>query len=532
MQHNTHLRKRNKVVLSIVTANILLYATLSAISFFDSIYQFPYVPLLLCIVTFFLYRSHFNEKLVCATLIITINLTLIHMITSSMNIYFVIFLIFGMFVISIYQSAYLNTIVMISFGAEIFGFFYLWYPELLDAIGKTNLALLIIILSFLCAISLIQGFYFSASYRNIETKSDEVEMAFLSREGYLKLFFENAKDSIAVFDLRNRVIAVNPAFEKLYGWKIEECYGKKIPMVPPEHLETSTNRIKRMLEGESFDLLETVDMKKDGTTFEAEVTLSPLFNAHGEIIATSVITRDISYRKEAEQLLLQSEKLNLAGEIAAGVAHEIRNPLTVISGFTQMLKQDKDSPYAYYYQLIDDEIKRINLIISEFLVLSKPHTKATQAFDLHHVLEQIVLLFTPQLKNNLISHKVSLHAHSITIDGDENQIKQVFINILKNSIEAIGSKGTLEIATENSNSHIIVHFTDSGIGMSQSVIDNIFVPFYTTKEQGTGLGMMISQKIIQEHNGDIKITSEPNVGTTVSIKLPIASDTNKNPFEL
>ncbi|WP_170112875.1 two-component system sensor histidine kinase NtrB [Kurthia sibirica] len=522
--HSSTLRKRNKVILSIVTASILLYAIVSMVSFLEEIDSFPLTLLLLCAVIIFLFNRKVNEILVCSLIIMTINLTLVHIIFISMNIYYSIILIIALFIISIYQSAYLNAFVLLLFGSEIAWFFYAWYPELIIAIGETNIAVLIILLALLSTISLIQGYYFSMSYRHIEEKSDTREKEFLSKEGYLKLFFENAKDSIAVFDLNNYVIAVNPAFEKLYGWDGDECIGKLLPMVPPAGYEQSKDRINRMLAGESFHLLETVDMKKDGTIFDAEVTLSPIFDQFGKIIATSVITRDISYRKEAEKIRVEAEKLNIAGEIAAGVAHEIRNPLTVISGFVQMMKADKNSPNYYYFSLINEEIERINLIISEFLVLSKPHAKEMTIFDIHDILNHVKLLFDPQFQSHHIILTEELLAEYSHIKGDANQIKQVFINIFKNAIEAIDDTGHMNVETKWTGTHIAIAISDSGNGMSQKVIDHIFEPFFTTKEHGTGLGMLITNKIIQEHGGVINIDSMFGQGTTITIMMPVHSN--------
>ncbi|GEK32164.1 hypothetical protein KZO01_24730 [Kurthia zopfii] len=521
MGHSSRLRSRNKVVLSIITASIVLYGFVSLIQFFTEINHFPLYPFILCFITIALFLLKTNELIICTLNIITLNIFLIHMIVASVNLYFTIFLILALFIISIYQSAYLNAISIFLFGSEIAWFFYVWYPEIIESIGRTNLTVLIIILSFLSAISLIQGFYFSMSYKNIETKSNEVEKDFLSKEGYLKLFFENAKDSIAVFDLNNRVIAVNPAFENLYGWKVDECIGKHLPMVPPEHFEDSCDRINRMKTGENFHLLETVDMKKDGTTFEAEVTLSPIFSDQGEIIATSVITRDISYRKETEQLRIQSEKLNLAGEIAAGVAHEIRNPLTVIVGFIQMMQVDESSPYAYYYKLINEEIERINLIINEFLILSKPHARETKQFEINELLHKTALLYEPNMKTSQIQFDVDLEQKDLIVNGDANQLKQVFINILKNALEASHSNDSISMKTSMENDEVVISIQDTGAGMSKEVVNQIFQPFYTTKEHGTGLGMMITQKIVQEHEGTINIESDLGYGTKISIKLPI-----------
>lgn len=528
MKHATSsLRKRNKIVLFIVIASIFLYMVLMATGFAKGVHSFPWLSLILCATAYLLYKLHIHEKVVCAFIVMTINVLLVHTIYESVNVYSCILLVLALFVVSIYQSAYLNGLIMIVFAVEVGWFIYLQYPTLMETLGQTNLTVLLIILAFLCATSLIQGYYFSISYRNIETKNDRIEKEFLSREGYLKLFFENAKDSMAVFDLNNDVIAVNPAFEKLYGWDINECIGKQLPMVSTGQFEESRDRMKRMLEGESFDLLETVDMRRDGTTFDAEVTLSPIFNNDGEIIATSVITRDISYRKEAEKLLLQSEKLNFAQDMAASVAHEIRNPLTVISGFTQMMQQDPDTQYAYFYSLIDEEIKRIDLIIHEFLILAQEKTDAKpENFDVHNVLKSMMLFFKPNMQAKKVDLDTQLTENPAFVNGHPNKLRQVFINIFKNALEAIGTNGTISVSSSIQNQNEIrLVISDSGCGMPKEVAEKIFEPFFTTKEQGTGLGMMITHNIIQEHKGKIHITSEPDFGTTITITLPLI-DTN------
>lgn len=134
----------------------------------------------------------------------------------------------------------------------------------------------------------------------------------------MHLFFQHANDCIAVFSLDNRIIDVNPAFEEVYGWTRAECVGKSIPLVPPENVLEAEQRYASLLEGKSFKLIETQDMRKDGTVFDVEISLSPIYDRTNKMIAVSAISRDISYKKVNEQLLLQSEKLKLAGEIVAG----------------------------------------------------------------------------------------------------------------------------------------------------------------------------------------------------------------------
>ena len=349
-----------------------------------------------------------------------------------------------------------------------------------------------------------------------------MEKALISREGYLQLFFETAKDAIAVFDKKNRVIAVNPAFEKLYGFSAKDSYGKTIKPYPPEKEELAELQALELLKGKSFTILDTVDMKKDGTKFHAHITLSPIFNSNGEVIATSVISRDISYQRESEQLLLQSEKLKLAGEIAAGVAHEIRNPMTVISGFVQIMQQDPKHPYPEYTQLIHSELERINMIISEFLVLAKPQAPVIKNFSLKKLVDSSILLYSSAFNLKGIVFKDEWNGDpDFIISGEENSLKQVFINLLKNAIEAIDSGGTITLSvTSGHNNMVCIKIADNGMGMSPETLQRIFEPFYTTKEGGTGLGLLISQKIVQDHGGSLKLESTPEKGTAAQIILP------------
>lgn len=371
-------------------------------------------------------------------------------------------------------------------------------------------------------LTFLHTFYFSHLWQQLQDRNRSMEKALISREGYLQLFFETAKDAMAVFDKNNRVIAVNPAFEKLYGYSAKDSFGKKIKPYPPEKEEIADLQALELLKGKSFTLLDTVDMKKDGTKFHAQITLSPIFDIDGEVIATSVISRDISYQKESEQLLLQSEKLKLAGEIAAGVAHEIRNPMTVISGFVQIMQQDPKHPYPAYTQLIHSELERINLIISEFLVLAKPQAPVIKSFSLRKLIDNLTLLFSSEFNLKSIIFKDEWDGEpDYILSGEENSLKQVFINLLKNSVEAIDSGGTITLSITSGNSGMVcINISDNGIGMPPESLNRIFEPFYTTKENGTGLGLLISQKIVQDHGGSLKLESAPDRGTAAEVQLP------------
>lgn len=425
-------------------------------------------------------------------------------------------------VLTIYRSFFLNfvNIGLVLIELIILFKFSIILPSVFNLLENY---LFFIFLGIVSIVSLTQSLYIKKLWDKMEKKTSEREYQLSSKEAYLRLFFEHADDSIAVFDLDERIITVNPAFEKLYGWTKEEAIGHILPLVPPSHLEQAKNRSSRLREGHSYTLIQTQDMRKDGSIFDAQISLSPILNPSGEIIASSVIARDISYIKENENLIVQAEKLKLVGELAAGVAHEIRNPMTVISGFVQMINEDSTSPYYEYTKLIQNETERIDLILSEFLVLSRPQVMKIDPIHLAETIDQVAQLFQFELQQkSIMLHITNPHKNTVIL-GNENQIKQVFINLIKNAIEAIGENGTIliELYRKNDTKEIFISIKDNGCGIPPHILKHIFEPFYTTKTKGTGLGMMIINKIIQDHQGTINVQSKQYKGTEISINLPI-----------
>lgn len=413
-------------------------------------------------------------------------------------------------------------VLLIATLAEVFFLiFFLGQLDRTPTESYNNLSILTFLV-ITVLVTVIHTFFFSRLWQQMQDKNKSMEEALISREGYLHLFFETAKDAMAVFDTDNRVIAINPAFEKLYGWSAEDSYGKQIKAYPAEKEEIAAMQAHELLQGKSFTLLDTVDMKKDGTRFHANLTLSPIFDKEGNVIATSLISRDITYQKESEQMILQTEKLKLAGEIAAGVAHEIRNPMTVISGFIQIMQGDPAHPYPQYTRLVQSELERINLIISEFLVLAKPQAPQIKDYDLRKLIRNLSLLFSSEFNlKGIVFTEYWSDEHDFVLSGEENSIKQVLINLLKNAIEALPPEGSIHLAvSRNVQGMVSVSISDNGSGISEENLQRIYEPFFTTKENGTGLGLLISQKIIQDHGGSLNITSRIGEGTRVEILLP------------
>lgn len=520
MDNSFMLRNRNRLFTYLFAVGLLFHIVSYLFISYEFTTTIPVFAIIYCGILFVLQKVQMNEKVMRFLILAGLNGYILNVNMDSPHYVQILLFIYPLFVASLYHSIVPNLILLpITLFEVIYLFNYSFDAG--STIKFADLYEIIFLFLFMGITAIFHSIFIQKNWKLVEEQHSSMERALISKEGYLQLFFENAKEGIAVFDLNSRVIEVNPAFEQLYGWSKDECIGNQIPLVPPENTEAAFQRSERVLDGETFHLLETKEMRKNGTYFDGQLTLSPIFDQKDELVAMSVITRDISYKKEAEKLLVQSAKLKLAGEIAAGVAHEIRNPMTVISGFIQMMNQDNQHIYHGYTKLIQSELERINLIISEFLVLAKPHVMTTKEFQIEETLQYVVLLFKPELNISGIELNEGWNTSNTFVVGEQNQIKQVFINILKNAIEALGENGKLWISADIEDERmIVIRFRDNGIGMPPNVIEQIFEPFFTTKTAGTGLGMMISEKIIKEHGGSIHINSKVGIGTEVSISLP------------
>ena len=234
------------------------------------------------------------------------------------------------------------------------------------------------------------------------------------------------------------------------------------------------------------------------------------------ILDPSITNKDSNH--VIDQLAQLSEKRATAGHLAAGIAHEIRNPITAIKGFLQLLKDEYDGN-EIYYGVIDSEIERIELILRELMVLAKPNKQKYEKVNIQLLLDQVLTLMEPQALLNNIQLQRNFYFDQAFLLGDNNQLKQVFINFIKNSIEAMQDGGTItiegRILTDMS---IEVLIEDEGCGMPKEVLDRVGELFFTTKENGTGLGMLVSQQIIKEHKGTIRIKSDSK-GTCIKVQF-------------
>lgn len=263
----------------------------------------------------------------------------------------------------------------------------------------------------------------------------------------------------------------------------------------------------------------TFEYNRNGGTYA--VTLKPIMK---DLEVTEVIGSciDITKLKKTEELLRKSDKLAVVGEMAAGIAHEIRNPLTTLKGFTQMLGMDVSEREKPFVDLMLSELNRIELITNDFMILAKPQAIKYQHHDLKVILEHVLSIIEPQATFNNVEIESHLESQQVFVICDENQLKQVFINIIKNALESMPKAGKLTVVMERTQNHCVsIKIKDTGCGIPTHVIKRLGEPFYTLKEKGTGLGLMVSFRIIEAHHGSIEFTSKENAGTTVEIILPL-----------
>jgi len=216
---------------------------------------------------------------------------------------------------------------------------------------------------------------------------------------------------------------------------------------------------------------------------------------------------------------LQSEKHAVASQLAAGIAHEIRNPITAIKGFLQLIMADyKGEPM--YFEVVESEIARVEAILKELMVLGKPAKIKYEELSIQVLLDQVLTLMESHALLNNIEIVKRYNLREVTVVGDESQLKQVFINYIKNAIEAMPDGGTIFVEGFNPfKSTIQIQIIDQGCGIPTDMIGRISEPFFTTKEYGTGLGMHVSSQIIEEHQGQVNIISN-NDGTCIEVTLP------------
>lgn len=293
--------------------------------------------------------------------------------------------------------------------------------------------------------------------------------------------------------------------------------GKKLEdFLPPAAASQKNSIYEKAWQGEIVNY----EGCQNGCNYLAVLSPTIIDSQVVEVVGTGF---DITELKKNERKMQEIEKLSLIGQLAAGIAHEIRNPLTSIKGFTQIIKEGMNDPLLEnYLDIVLVELERINQIVNEFMFIAKPK-EATQkkTVNINLLIQSAIQFMEPQsnLKNSLIHFEYSSTVYAYC---DENQIKQVLINLIQNAIEATeGPNKPIVISLhEISREEFIIIIADQGCGLTKEGLEHIFEAFYSTKEKGTGLGLLICKRIIENHEGRMEISSKPDEGTSVKLILP------------
>lgn len=266
------------------------------------------------------------------------------------------------------------------------------------------------------------------------------------------------------------------------------------------------------------------------------VTVSPLRDRHGNFLGTILLLRDIKHRKELEEDLKRADRLATMGTLAAGLAHEIRNPLGGIKGAAQLLRRSLEGPaqLGEYTDIMIREVDRVNQLIEQLLDLSRPAQLTLVPVNIHEILDDVLLLEGETVSSGIIAVRKNFDPSLPPIRGDRGRLTQVFLNLVKNAFQAMTRGGALTVTTRLQtdfrvreqgtarNRFIWVDIADEGTGIKEEDLPHIFSPFFTTKHSGSGLGLATSYGIVKDHGGLIRVESEEGKGTTFKVSLVVA----------
>ncbi len=335
---------------------------------------------------------------------------------------------------------------------------------------------------------------------------------------YYESLFKNNPEAICSFNFDGRFLDVNTSLVALTGYSEAELLTMSFhSLVVDEDLDKTNNHFNKAIQG-TPQTYEIRIKRKSGRMIHILATDIPI-TLEDEVIGIFGIAKDITLQKIAEENIENSEKLTLVGQLSASIAHEIRNPLTTLKGFLQLFQQN-NRVAPEYLSIMLAEMDRIELITSELLLLAKPQVIEFQLENINGIIQNVVTLLQSQalMKNITI---VFTYEEVGRIYCVSNQLKQVFINIIKNAIEAMDQGGSIYVRLHNLDKFTVcVEVVDQGCGIPEEIAPNIGLPFYSTKEKGTGLGMLVTYKLVNDHGGKITFESKKGEGTTFRISLP------------
>jgi two-component system, sporulation sensor kinase E len=371
---------------------------------------------------------------------------------------------------------------------------------------------------------------------------EEVQNYFLrlaQEKGFLETVFNAIHEGIIVTDSMGRVSYLNDAACKLFGLEAAGAIGKRLDErvrgLDWESLTRSGGPLSRDMEifypenrFINFYIVPLMIESRDSVgAIGDSARLALAISTSGQQVGHVMILRDITESRRTAQQTIESERLNALTLLAAGVAHEIGNPLNSLHIHLQLMERkaqglDHDAK-AELQQSIDvarSEVRRLDSIVTQFLRAVRPSHPRLHPENVNTIVEEAVRFFTPEVQDRDMVVEQELRADLPLLQLDREQMKQAFYNVIKNSLEAMRRHGTLRIRTDLDDTYVMVSFIDTGGGMSAENLSHVFEPYFTTKPSGTGLGLLIVRRIVREHGGELSIESSQDKGLTLTIRLP------------
>jgi PAS domain S-box-containing protein len=343
------------------------------------------------------------------------------------------------------------------------------------------------------------------------------------RTEFLENILNNSLEAIVVVDAQNRIKTWNEGARLIFGYTAKEAIGQstEILLVPEERGTPEGTRIKKEVEREGFVRIHECErLTKDGRRIVVQVSSTLLKDKKGRPIGRSSIARDVTDLKNMQQELVRTQSLAAVGELAATVAHEIKNPLAGISGAIQVLAEGmpKNDGRREIVSEILDQVKRLDTTVRDLLNFARPITPRLQELDLAESIGSAWKMLAPQSEAKEIHFTLEAEPEAL-VHADPHLLRQVWVNLFQNAIEAMPKGGELRTRLRVGET-LRVEIRDSGSGMDAVTVEKIWRPFFTTKTRGTGLGLPIVKKIVEAHEGRIWCESSPSQGTTFFVEIP------------
>jgi PAS domain S-box-containing protein len=356
---------------------------------------------------------------------------------------------------------------------------------------------------------------------NVRERTREIE----ETKQYLENLLENANDVIYTLDTEQRFTYVNSKIEA-WGYRKDDLLGRPyLALLSKRH---RGRRLKNTLDIGAKQVYEVEVVTRTGELRAVMVSVSPLHSAEGTILGVLGIARDMTETKKLEQQIRNSEKLASVGKLAAGVAHEINNPLGGILNCLYNLRKGtlSVSRQEEYRASMEDGVRRVQKIVRQLLDFSQQHEPEFALTDINHVVDRVLVLTTHLFAPNRIVLETGLGHGLPNIMVDRHMIEQVLMNLILNAVQAMKDGGVLTIRTSVVEGVCLIEVRDTGSGIPPAVLPKIFDPFFTTKSEGegTGLGLSVSLGIVERHGGKILVDSELGKGTTFTLCLPVSRE--------